>query len=302
MTIMAENPYRVGKMTQLADGLGLILAPNPSPMTYWGTNTYLLGTTSVAVIDPGPDNDAHLAAILRHGAGRISHIIVTHSHVDHSALAPRLAAETGATIYAYGPTHRGRSDVMSALVTNGLSHGGEGIDRGFSPDLALNDGDVITGADWSLRVVHTPGHLGNHLCLVWGERVFTGDHVMAWASSLVSPPDGDLTDFMASCSKLQSIPAKVYHPGHGLQVMDPAARLQWLIDHRLTREAQIRDALVNGPQTPAALTAAIYHDILPALQSAALRNVLAHLIDLHQRGLVSADPTLSVDAEFSRKN
>jgi glyoxylase-like metal-dependent hydrolase (beta-lactamase superfamily II) len=131
--------------------------------------------------------------------------------------------------------------------------------------------------------------------------VFTGDHVMAWASSLVSPPDGDLTDFMASCSKLQSIPAKVYHPGHGLQVMDPAARLQWLIDHRLTREAQIRDALVNGPQTPAALTAAIYHDVLPALQPAALRNVLAHLIDLHQRGLVSADPTLSVDAEFSRK-
>jgi len=295
----AFNPP-VGVAEPLERGLRRILAPNPSPMTCRGTNTYLLGTDDLAIIDPGPVNDAHLAAILDAvGPGqRISHILVTHAHLDHSPLAPFLAAQTGAPVLAYGNATAGRSAVMQDLAAAGLAQGGEGVDRAFAPDIRLADGEIVEGKGWTLTAHWTPGHFGNHMSFAWDDSIFTGDLVMGWASSLVSPPDGDLTDFMASCRKLQILSAKTFHSGHGAPITAPRARLEWLIDHRLAREAAIRDQLTLAPATTATLTQAIYVDTPPALMRAAERNVLAHLIDLHGRHLVRPDGPLSETAQF----
>lgn len=288
-----------GQALTLEAGLRLVLAPNPSPMTYLGTNTYILGTDPVCIIDPGPDNDAHLAALLAViGAASVSHIIVTHNHLDHSPLAARLSATTGAKIHAFGTHLAGRSAVMIRLASQGLAGGGEGIDYHFTPDVIVQDGDIIATSNGHLTVRHTPGHIGNHIALVWHDAIFTGDHVMGWASSLVSPPDGDLTDFMASCDKLQSVPARVYYAGHGAPIYTPKARLDWLIAHRRSREAQIIESLAAGPLTPAEITKRIYTDVPAALLPAAERNVFAHLIDLHQRDKISAIPTLSPTAKY----
>ena len=291
-----------GVAVELARGLRRILAPNPSPMTWRGTNTYLLGSTDLAVIDPGPDDPAHLGAILGAlGPGqRISHIIVSHSHVDHSPLARPLSAATGAPTLGFGQAQAGRSAVMHQLALSGLAGGGEGIDTGFQPDATLRDGEVISGAGWSLRVIHTPGHLGNHIALGWGRTCFTGDHVMGWASSLVSPPDGDLSDFMASCRRLRADDWQVFHPGHGAPVTDPGDRLDWLIAHRLTREAAILSALSRAPATARDLAALIYTDTPPALLPAAERNVLAHLVDLTGKTLVAPQGELAATATFAR--
>ncbi|WP_121064091.1 MBL fold metallo-hydrolase [Chachezhania antarctica] len=289
-----------GESEVLETGIRRILAPNPSPFTYRGTNTYLLGSRSVAVIDPGPNDPAHLKAILNAiGPGaKISHIIVTHSHSDHSPLARPLAAHCGAPILAFGGPHAGRSEVMEALATSGLAGGGEGVDEGFEPDATLTEGDVIQSAEWEVEVIHTPGHLGNHIALAWGDACFTADHVMGWSTSIVSPPDGDLTAFMASCAKLQARDWRIFYPGHGAPIEDPAARLSWLVDHRLGREASIRAALSGGPATVAELTRRVYTDVAPALLPAAERNVFAHLIDLTTRNLARPDGDLSSTARF----
>lgn len=292
----------LGKAIELQPGLRRILAPNPSPMTYRGTNTYLLGERDLAVIDPGPLGDAHLDAILdalRPGQ-RISHIVVTHSHLDHSPLAAPLAARTGAPILAFGGPQAGRSAVMTQLAHQGLAGGGEGIDAAFRPDIEVVDGEIIKGDGWDLEVIHTPGHLGNHIALGWGEVCFTADHVMGWASSLVSPPDGDLTDFMQACRKLRDRNWSVFHAGHGAPITDPAGRLDWLINHRLTREAQILAALETQPGTARQLAKRIYTDTPAALLPAAERNVFAHLVDLYGKSQVTAPKGLSVDAKFSR--
>lgn len=292
----------IGIAETLEPGLRRIVAPNPSPMTYRGTNTYLLGTRDICVIDPGPDQPAHLRAILNalEPAQRISHIVVTHAHIDHSPLARPLAQACGpdVQIHAFGPADAGMSSVMRGLQASGMAGGGEGIDTGFMPDVHLEDGDVLAHADWSLRAIHTPGHIGNHLCLAWGDVCFTADHVMGWASSLVSPPDGDLTDFMASCTKLQATPWRVFYPGHGAPVDDPAARMDWLVAHRNGREAEILQALTSGPATAAQLAAMIYTQVPPALLGAAARNVFAHLIDLAGKGHVSHDGTLTEGRAF----
>lgn len=289
-----------GRAEPIAPGLRRILAPNPSPMTFRGTNTYLLGTTDLAVIDPGPDDSRHLSAILasvRPGQ-RISHILVTHAHLDHSPLARPLARACGAPVLAYGDARAGRSDVMADLASRGLVGGGEGVDAAFRPDEVLADEAIVRAEGWELRALWTPGHFGNHLSLVSGDAVFTGDLVMGWASSLVSPPDGDLTDFMASCRRLRTLRAAVFHPGHGAPVLDPASRVDWLIGHRLTREASIRAELAAGPATAADLTARIYTDTPTLLMRAAERNVLAHLIDLCTRGIAMPDGPMDADARF----
>lgn len=290
----------VGAPMTLAPGVQRILAPNPSPMTYRGTNTYLLGQDALAVIDPGPDSDAHLEAILAAARGRISHIVVTHAHLDHSPLARPLAAATGAPIYAFGPAQAGRSAVMQEIAASGLVEGGEGVDATFEPDETLADGDLLEGYGWTLEAIHTPGHMGNHLCLAWQGRCFTADHVMGWASSLVSPPDGDLTDFMASCHKLRARDWVEFYPGHGAPIADTAGRLNWLIQHRLAREAAILEALRAGAQTARSLAEAIYVDTPALMLTAATRNVLAHLIDLYGRELVDSDGPLAADARFVR--
>jgi len=291
-----------GLPVQLQPGLRRILAPNPSPMTHRGTNTYILGDRDVAVIDPGPLSDSHLRAILAALSPdqHISHIIVTHSHLDHSPLAAPLAKRTGAPILAFGGPEAGRSPVMTQLAAQGMAGGGEGIDAAFRPDIELADQDRVEGDGWALEVIHTPGHLGNHIALGWGDVCFTADHVMGWASSLVSPPDGDLTDFMASCHKLRARSWSVFHAGHGAPITDPAGRLDWLIGHRQAREAQILDTLSQAPGTARDLAHRIYSDTPPALLPAAERNVFAHLVDLTGKRRVAPNGALGIQAEFAR--
>lgn len=292
----------VGVPMALAPALRRILAPNASPMTYRGTNTYVLGTGGLAVIDPGPQDSAHLDAILaaQLPGQHISHIIVTHTHIDHSPLAADLSVRTGAPVLAFGDALAGRSTVMTELAQNGLAGGGEGIDMAFRPDQIVQDGDVISGDGWQLEVIHTPGHLGNHIALAWDDACFTADHVMGWASSLVSPPDGDLTDFMASCQRLRARNWRVFHPGHGAPIEAPAARLDWLISHRQSREAAILSALNTAPATANTLASQIYTETPAALLPAAERNVFAHLVDLVGKSMVSPSGTLSADALFAR--
>ena len=295
------NPA-AGVAEELEPGLRRILAPNPSPMTYRGTNTYILGTRDLAVIDPGPMDQGHMEALMAAvGASQhISHIIVTHSHLDHSPLARPLAERTGAPVLAFGDALAGRSPVMAALARDGLAGGGEGVDAGFKPDLCLRDGERLSGSGWELTVLHTPGHIGNHICLGWEDRCFTADHVMGWASSLVSPPDGDLSDFMQSCNRLRTDSWRVFYPGHGAPVTDPRARVEWLIDHRRAREASILQALSGNQRTAASLAIEIYTEIPQALLGAATRNVLAHLIDLVAQAKARRLPDRAGEMLFER--
>ncbi len=299
--IMAFNP-EPGIAEQLEPNVRRVLAPNPSPMTFRGTNTYLVGTTEIAVIDPGPDHPEHLRAILAALTPEqtITHIIVTHAHLDHSPLARVLSEETGAAIYAYGDVDAGRSAVMQHLADTSLAGGGEGVDADFVPDRVVCEGEVLRGRGWALEVIHTPGHFGNHISLAMEDMCFCGDHVMGWASSLVSPPDGDLTDFMASCEKLRARDWRVFHAGHGAPIKDPAARLDWLMTHRRGREAEILEALAKQPANAETLAAMIYTETPAALLPAATRNVFAHLVDLHGKNQVAAQEALSAEAVFER--
>ncbi|PTX46419.1 hydroxyacylglutathione hydrolase [Gemmobacter caeni] len=293
------QPWTPGEVIRPEAGVRMVLAPNPSPMTHWGTNTYIIGEGAVAVIDPGPALPEHLTAILAALAPgeRVSHILVTHPHLDHSPLARPLAEATGAPVLGFGPAGTGLSPRMAGITGLG---GGEGIDTGFTPDVQLADGDFIPGGDWQLEVLHTPGHMAGHLAFALDGLLFTGDHVMGWAPSLVSPPEGDMTDYMASLDRLAARPWRRFLSAHGLPVETPAARLSELTTHRRARETAILEALTQGPAGLDALTARVYSDVSPALQPAARRNLLAHLIDLSNRKQITADrPTLH-SATFTR--
>lgn len=285
----------------LPGALRQVLAPNPSPMTGPGTTTFLLGRGEVLAIDPGPDLPGHLAAILA-ALGpqeRLTTILVTHPHLDHSALAPRLAAATGAEVLGFGPAGAGRSATMAALAAAGLPGGSEGVDTAFRPHRRLTGGERLDLAGAPLEVIHTPGHMAEHLCLAWGDVLFTGDHVMGWAPSLVSPPDGDMADYLASLDRLAARRWRLMLPAHGAAISDPAARLAELSAHRRQRAGQILAALAAGPAPLEALTARVYRDTDPRLLPAAARNTLAHLIDLIAAGRVTASPWPSAAALFS---
>lgn len=298
---MSFDP-KPGVAEQLMDGLTRILAPNPSPMTFRGTNSYILGHDRLVVIDPGPASDAHLDALVTTIAGRpVDHIILTHSHLDHSPLAAPLGAITHAPVLAYGDSLAGRSAAMTRLAAAGNLAGGEGVDAGFAPDQTLADGDTIDTDAGPLHALHTPGHMGNHLCFKWNGKVFSGDLVMGWASSLVSPPDGDLTDFMASCRRLATLAPIRLFPGHGAPVDDPAGTIQTLLTHRKNREAQILAAL-DQPRTPAEITALVYTDVAPTLWPIAERNVLAHLIDLVTRNIATPTGDLTSTTRFQKSS
>lgn len=281
---------RPGEVVQLEDGLRLVLAQNPSPMTERGTNSYLLGEGAVTIIDPGPADPRHLRALLAALAKgeRIVRIVVTHSHVDHSPAAHSLAEATGAPVLAYGDSMSGRSLRMQALADQSIG-GGEGVDRAFKPHETLPDGTEIDIGGPRLRALHTPGHFGNHMCFLWGAALFSGDQVMGWAPSLVSPPDGDLTDFMTSLERLEALGQTCLYPGHGAPVSDGLARIRALRAHRKGREQAIRAAIMAGARTNDEITRTVYTDVPPALLPAAARNVLAHLIDLEGRGLIGFD-------------
>lgn len=287
-------------MTKTEKTPRVILAPNPSPLTGPGTNTFLLGEREIAVIDPGPQIGTHLAAIMAAAAGgRITHIFVTHAHLDHSAGARALAEATGAPILGYGPATAGRSPVMQRLAEDGDLGGGEGLDAGFAPDIALRDGEEVATAEWRLRALHTPGHFSGHLAFAEAGQIYCGDLVMGWSSTLISPPDGDLGDYMRSLSRLESLSPTRLLPAHGEPIDNPRARLAELATHRKDRTAQILAALSDGPADAETLARRIY-DIAPHLIPAATRNVLAHLIALAEAGAVKTPPVLRPNTVFSK--
>lgn len=289
-------------MEDLEPGVRRLVAPNPSALTQRGTCSYVLGRGAVAVLDPGPADPGHLRALLDSLAPgeRVAAILVSHAHLDHSAAARPLADLTGAPVFAFGDAAAGRSAAMRALAKAGLAGGGEGVDAGFRPDETLADGEGLALGDWSVTALHTPGHFGNHLCFAMGEVVFTADVVMGWSTTLISPPDGDLEAYFASLDRLAGQGARVFYPGHGDPVPDPAARLAELAAHRQARTAQILQALTEGPATLSTLTARVYADTPAALHRAASRNLFAHLVALVGQGRVVADPGLAVTAVFAR--
>lgn len=276
----------------------VVLAPNPSAMTGPGTNSFLIGEREVAVIDPGPDDPTHIQAILDMAEGRISHILVTHAHLDHTAGVARLAQATRAPVFAFGPADSGRSPTMARLAATGLN-GGEGADTGFRPDIELRHGEELRSSDWTLQALHTPGHMGGHLSFRLGDAIFCGDLVMGWSTSIISPPEGDLVDYFRSLDLLARLAPRVLYPAHGDPITDPLPRLEELAAHRRLRSAQILDALDAGPGTAAELAARIY--TIPAhLMPAAERNVLAHLLALADLGTVAGDGPVGADQCWAR--
>lgn len=286
-----------GQITQIAPGVRRCLAPNASAMTYWGTNTYILGQSAVTLVDPGPDDPAHLAALLAGlGNEQVAQILVTHAHLDHSPGARRLGADLGVPVLAYGDADAGRSARVQGLDVGG----GEGVDQGFRPDICVPHGGVIDTTAGPVTALWTPGHFGNHLCFALPDGiVLTGDLVMGWSTSLVSPPDGDLTDFMASLDLLAGrIQDRLYLPGHGEVVEPPLPRVAALRAHRQMRHSQILTALGTAPGTAADLATRIYTDLAPGLLPAAARNVLAHLIDMAAKNHAQPQGPLTAEAVF----
>lgn len=291
-----------GVAEPVAPGVARVTANNPSAMTFSGTRSYLVGETTLAVIDPGPEDAAHHAALMRAVAGRaVAAILVTHSHRDHSPGARALAAATGAPVLAFGRHGAGMRPRMRALAEAGGLGGGEGADAAFAPDRALEDGALVEGPGWALRAVHTPGHLSNHLAFVLegAGLAFTGDAAMGWSSTLVSPPDGDMGECVASLARLRGLGLARLLPGHGHPVEDPAALLDWQIAHRRAREAAVLAALAAGPADAATVAARVYVDLKPALLPAAARNALAHLLALEEAGRARALDPLSAAARFA---
>ncbi|MEE8453519.1 MAG: MBL fold metallo-hydrolase [Limibaculum sp.] len=300
-----KNPdVAYGVAEVVAPGVRRITCRNPSAMTFTGTRSYLVGDGEVALIDPGPEDREHLAAIaaaLEPGE-RIAHILVTHSHVDHSRGARAVAEATGAPVHAFGPHGAGLSETMRRLKADRVElGGGEGGDADFRPDHALGEGETVGAGGWALTALHTPGHLSNHICLALAGTgiLFTGDTVMGWATTLVSPPEGDMAAFMTTLRRLAGrTEDRLYLPGHGHPVTDPAAMLGFQIAHREARMAQILAGLAAGPADAGKLARAIYTDVDPRLLPAARRNVLATLIGLLDEGRVAARGPLSAVAEF----
>lgn len=275
------DTIRAGETEQPEPLVRRVLAPNPSPFTFTGTQTWLVGAGSdIAVIDPGPDDPAHLDAIMRAiGDARVSVIACTHTHRDHSPGAAPLSERTGAPVIGCAPL---------ALSDDG-PRADEAFDTSYSPDRVLEDGERLSGEGWTLEAVATPGHTSNHLCfaLLESGALFSGDHVMGWSTSVISPPDGDMAAYMRSLQKLQEREDRIYYPAHGPAVDKPRQFVRGMMGHRKQRERQILRHLEPGPQTIPDMVPAMYKGIDKRLHGAAGRSVLAHLIDLETRGRVA---------------
>ncbi len=292
------KPWPTGLSEQCEPLVRRVLAPNPSPYTFTGTQTYIVGAgPEVAVIDPGPADGSigsepspfkgadtngvgHVEAILAAvGTARITAILCTHTHRDHSPAAAPLKALTGAAIVGCAPL----------VLSDDGPRADSAFDHSYAPDRVLADGERISGPDWTIEAVATPGHTSNHLCygLIESGALFTGDHVMAWSTSVVSPPDGDMSAYMASLQKLYDRDDKRLYPAHGPAVDKPRQLVRGMLGHRRSREAQILKLLATGPQRIPDMVAVMYKGLDPRLTGAAGRSVLAHLVDLERQGRVA---------------
>jgi glyoxylase-like metal-dependent hydrolase (beta-lactamase superfamily II) len=285
-----------GEVEEVAPGVRRLLADNPGPFTFKGTVSYIVGRGRVAIIDPGPDDEGHVAALIEAVRGEtVTHIFVTHTHRDHSPAAARIKALTGATVVAEGPhraarpLHSGEAERLEASA-----------DMEFRPDMALPDGEVVSAAGWSLEGVTTPGHTANHMAfaLRGTELLFCGDHVMAWSTPVVAPPDGAMRDYMASLHKLANRAETVYLPGHGGAVRDASRFVAHYIAHRTGRESSILHRLEKGAADIPTLVRAIYIGLDPRLVRAAGFSVLAHLEDLVARRIVATDGPASISGTY----
>ena len=297
---MAAIPFvpplevRYGQAEQVSPLIRRVVAENPSMFTYRGTGTYIIGRGEVAVVDPGPELESHQAALAAALEGeRVTHILVTHCHADHSPLARWLADETGATTFAFGP--HGAIDPEDDVVTE------EAVDTAFDPDVRLVHGEVVEGSGWTVEAVHTPGHTSNHMSYALAEEraLFTGDHVMGWSTTVIAPPDGDMRAYFASLRLLLGRDDAVLWPTHGGPVTDPPPFLEAYLAHRLEREAQVVACVRRGIGTVPAIVAELYTAVPKELHPAAERSVFAHLVKLVDDGVVSCDGPLTAEATFA---
>ncbi len=285
--------FDYGVVDQVSPLIRRVIARNPSAFTFYGTGTYIVGRGTVAVIDPGPDLAAHVDALTAALDGEtVSHLVVTHTHRDHSPATRHLKAATGAASYGFGPHGGARGEPKVE----------EGADYAFAPDHRITDGAALEGPGWTLEAVHTPGHTSNHLCFRLREEnaLFSGDHVMGWSTTVISPPDGDMGAYMASLRKLALRAEATYWPTHGGPIREPARFVRQLLNHRKLREAAILGCIDEGVETIPAMVARLYRDVDPALHAAAARTVLSHLIHLAETGRVTAEPAANEEARYRR--
>ncbi len=287
-----EMSFDYGACDTVSPLIRRVVARNPGPFTYKGTATFIVGHGGVAVIDPGPDLPEHLDALLAALAGeRVTQILVTHDHADHSPLARPLSAATGAPV-------AGMTRPVAHSVTGPPVEAGD--DNAFAPDRRISGGEVFAGAGWTLRCVPTPGHTGNHLCFALDEEnaLFSGDHVMGWSTSVVVPPDGDMTDYLASLRRVQDGGYSTLWPTHGPPITDPAPFVAAYIDHRLAREAQVLALLAKGHTRIPEMVAIAYKTVDKRLHPAAAQSMLAHLIKLVREGRAACDGAPSLGSEY----
>jgi len=285
-----------GLVDEIAPQLRRILAPNPSPFTFKGTCSYIVGRGRVAIVDPGPALAEHIAALLAAVRNEtVTHVVVTHTHRDHSPAATAIREATGAPIVGCGP-HRPFRSWLEGETRPSES----GADHGYRPDQDMADGDTITGPGWTLTAVATPGHTANHLAFALAEdnALLSGDHVMAWSTTVVAPPDGSMTAYMASLARLQGRDEATYWPGHSGPVRDPKSYLRARIHHRRQREVAILGRLQAGDSNISSIVTELYKTLNPALRPAAALSVFAHIEDLVGRGLVVAEGPPTLTAEY----
>src|ERR1700729_1710678 len=281
---------------EVAPRVRAIVANNPGPFTFKGTMSYIIGRGKVAILDPGPDDDAHVAALLDAVRGEtVTHIFVTHTHRDHSPAVPKIKAATGAKVFAEGPHRLARP--LHIGETRRLD---ASADMDFRPDVALPDGETVSGDGWTLEALTTPGHTANHMAFALREAdlIFAGDHVMAWSTTIVAPPDGAMTDYMASLQKLSRRREPLYLPGHGAPVRDAPRYVRFLIEHRRGREASILHRLGKGAADIPTIVKAVYIGLDPRLTGAAGLSTLAQLEDLCARGVAVTDGPPSIGGTY----
>ena len=281
---------------EVVPGVRRVMANNPGPFTFKGTMSYIVGRGKVAIVDPGPDDERHVAALLDAVRGEtVTHIFVTHTHRDHSPATPALKAATGARVYAEGP-HRAARPLNAGEAPRMEASN----DTAFRPDVALRDGETVSGEGWTIEAVTTPGHTANHMAFALKDRnlLFAGDHVMGWATTIVAPPDGAMTDYMASLQKLAARSEATYLPGHGPAIADAPRFVNFLIAHRRAREQSILHRLAKGEADIPTIVRAVYIGLDPRLTGAAGYSVLAHMEDLVARGTVATDGPPSINGTY----